>query len=88
MTDALRSKWVLTFGCFLSFFAFGFIDNLKGPILPELLHAEKFTMTQGGTFFLSAYIGFVSYGGYLGCCWESAYIATCCSLFVFRPYWS
>jgi fucose permease len=59
MTDALRSKWVLTFGCFLSFFAFGFIDNLKGPILPELLHAEKFTMTQGGTFFLSAYIGFV-----------------------------
>jgi fucose permease len=59
MTDAIRSKWVLTYGCFLSFFAFGFIDNLKGPILPELLHAEKFTMSQGGTVFLGAYIGFI-----------------------------
>ena len=59
MTDALRSKWMLTYGCFLSFFAFGFIDNLKGPILPELLHAEQFTMSQGGTVFLGAYIGFI-----------------------------
>jgi FHS family glucose/mannose:H+ symporter-like MFS transporter len=59
MTDATRSKWILTYGCFLSFFAFGFIDNLKGPILPELLHAEKFTMTQGGTVFLGAYVGFI-----------------------------
>lgn len=59
MTDAIPSKWMLTYGCFLSFFAFGFIDNLKGPILPELLHAEQFTMSQGGTIFLGAYIGFI-----------------------------
>lgn len=59
MIDTVPSKWVLTCGCFLSFFAFGFIDNLKGPILPELLHAEQFTMSQGGTLFLGAYIGFI-----------------------------
>jgi MFS transporter, FHS family, glucose/mannose:H+ symporter len=59
MTEVSRSNWLLTCGCFLSFFAFGFIDNLKGPILPELLHAEQFTMSQGGTIFLGAYIGFI-----------------------------
>lgn len=55
---SLSSK-LLTAGAFLSFFAFGFIDNLKGPLLPEILRVEKMSYAQGGTFFLAAYIGFI-----------------------------
>ena len=44
---------------FLAFFSFGFGDNLKGPLLPESLRAEKMSYAQGGTFFLAAYIGFI-----------------------------
>jgi fucose permease len=53
------SKLLLTIACFLSFFAFGFIDNLKGPILPELIRTEHFSLSQGGTLFFGAYIGFI-----------------------------
>ena len=55
---SLSSK-LLTAGAFLSFFAFGFIDNLKGPLLPEILRVEKMSYAQGGTFFLAAYVGFI-----------------------------
>ena len=55
---SLSSK-LLTAGAFLSFFAFGFVDNLKGPLLPEILRVEKMSYAQGGTFFLAAYIGFI-----------------------------
>ena len=41
-----HSKTLLTAGCFLAFFAFGFIDNLKGPILPELLRMALLTLTS------------------------------------------
>ena len=54
-----NSKTLLTAGCFLAFFAFGFIDNLKGPVLPELLRSEHLSLSQGGTIFLGAYIGFI-----------------------------
>lgn len=50
---------LLTAAGFLSFFVFGFIDNLKGPLLPEILRAEGMSYSQGGTFFLAAYVGFV-----------------------------
>lgn len=55
---------LLTAGGFLSFFVFGFIDNLKGPLLPEVLRDEALgqgglSYRQGGTFFLAAYVGFV-----------------------------
>ncbi len=55
---------MLTVGGFLSFFIFGFIDNLKGPLLPAVLRDENMVQggmsyRQGGTVFLSAYIGFV-----------------------------
>lgn len=43
----------------MAFFAFGFIDNLKGPLLPEVLRVERMSYSQGGTFFLAAYIGFI-----------------------------
>lgn len=54
-----NSKTLLTAGCFLAFFAFGFIDNLKGPVLPELLRSEPLSLSQGGTILLGAYIGFI-----------------------------
>lgn len=52
-------KSILTAGCFLAFFAFGFIDNMKGPVLPELLRTESLTLSQGGTLLLGAYLGFI-----------------------------
>lgn len=55
---SLSSK-VLTAGAFLSFFVFGFVDNLKGPLLPEILRTEGMSYAQGGAFFLAAYIGFI-----------------------------
>lgn len=54
-----NSKTLLTASCFLAFFAFGFIDNLKGPVLPELLRSEHLSLGQGGTILLGAYIGFI-----------------------------
>ncbi len=54
-----KSASLLTAGGFLSFFVFGFIDNLKGPILPELLRAERLSYSQGGTILLAVYFGFV-----------------------------
>ncbi len=54
-----ETKSILTAGCFLAFFAFGFIDNMKGPVLPELLRTESLTLSQGGTLLLGAYLGFI-----------------------------
>ena len=54
-----NSKTLLTAGCFLAFFTFGFIDNLKGPVLPELLRSEHLSLSQGGTILFGAYIGFI-----------------------------
>ena len=53
------SKRLLTIGCFIAFFAFGFCDNLKGPLLPELLRGEDYSYRQGGTILLAAYVGFI-----------------------------
>ncbi|MEM7125762.1 MAG: MFS transporter [Chloroflexota bacterium] len=54
-----RSVKILTAAAFLSFFVFGFVDNLKGPILPELLRDLALSYSQGGTIILGAYIGFI-----------------------------
>ena len=51
--------WWLTAGGFLSFFIFGFVDNLKGPTLPALLRDLNFSYGQGGVILLGAYIGFL-----------------------------
>src|SRR5687768_199340 len=53
------SSKFLTLGGFLSFFAFGFIDNLKGPLLPELLRGGEYSYSQGGTIIFAAYLGFI-----------------------------
>lgn len=50
---------LITFGAFLSFFLFGFVDNLKGPILPNLLDDLDLSYSLGGTILLGAYLGFL-----------------------------
>ncbi|QDV23151.1 MFS transporter [Aureliella helgolandensis] len=54
------SRKFLTAGGFFSFFIFGFMDNLKGPLLPEILRAETLNYSQGGTIVLSGYLGFIA----------------------------
>lgn len=56
-----RSKLVklVTYGAFLSFFVFGFVDNLKGPTLSALLDDLNFSYSFGGTIVMSAYLGFL-----------------------------
>jgi FHS family glucose/mannose:H+ symporter-like MFS transporter len=53
------STKLVTAGCFLSFFVFGFVDNLKGPLLPELLRNGAYSYSQGGTIVLAGYVGFI-----------------------------
>ncbi len=51
--------WLLTAGGFFSFFTFGFVDNIKGPVLPDLLQDLNFSYSQGGGILFGAYVGFV-----------------------------
>ena len=50
---------LLTAGCFLSFFVFGFTDNLKGPTLPSMLAELHITYGMGGNIFFGEYLGFL-----------------------------
>lgn len=50
---------LLTAGCFLSFFLFGFTDNLKGPTLPAMLAELNIQYGTGGNIFFGEYLGFV-----------------------------
>lgn len=61
ITTANRSTLIkfVTYGAFLSFFVFGFVDNLKGPTLPALLDDLNFSYASGGTIIMSAYLGFL-----------------------------
>jgi len=51
--------FLLTAGCFLSFFVFGFTDNLKGPTLPSMLAELNITYGTGGNIFFGEYLGFL-----------------------------
>lgn len=53
-----RQIWFITIGCFLSYFLFGFIDNLKGPTVPTILEDVGFNYSIGGTIIFSEYTGF------------------------------
>ncbi len=59
MATMLHSKKLLTLGGFWSFFAFGYIDNLKGPLLPEMLRDDSLSYTQAGNVIFAAYLGFI-----------------------------
>jgi len=50
---------LLTAGCFLAFFIFGFTDNLKGPTLPAMLAELNINYGVGGNIFLGEYLGFL-----------------------------
>jgi FHS family glucose/mannose:H+ symporter-like MFS transporter len=51
--------FLLTAGCFLAFFVFGFTDNLKGPTLPAMLAELNFSYGTGGNIFFGEYLGFL-----------------------------
>jgi FHS family glucose/mannose:H+ symporter-like MFS transporter len=51
--------FLITAGCFLSFFVFGFTDNLKGPTLPAMLAELHISYGTGGNIFFGEYLGFL-----------------------------
>lgn len=53
------TKYLLTAGCFLAFFIFGFTDNLKGPTLPAMLAELGVNYGVGGNIFFGEYLGFL-----------------------------
>lgn len=50
---------LITVGCFLAFFVFGFTDNLKGATLPAMLADLNFNYGVGGNIFFGEYLGFL-----------------------------
>lgn len=50
---------ILTAGCFLAFFVFGFTDNLKGATLPAMMDEMRIDSGVTGNIFLGEYIGFL-----------------------------
>lgn len=53
-----RQVWVVTIGCFLSYFLFGLVDNMKGQTLPVLMEDGAYSYSTGGTIIFSEYTGF------------------------------
>ncbi len=51
--------FLVTAACFLSFFVFGFTDNLKGPTLPSMIHELNIDYGTSGNIFFGEYFGFV-----------------------------
>jgi fucose permease len=58
-TPSKTTIFLITAGCFLSFFVFGFTDNLKGPTLPAVLAELNISYGTGGNIFSGEYIGFL-----------------------------
>lgn len=54
------SLWLWTATAFYAFFVFGFSDNLKGPILPDLLRDLQIDYTLGSSILLGLYLGFMA----------------------------
>ena len=53
-----RQVWVITIGGFLSYFLFGFIDNMKGTTIPFILQDTGYSYSEGGSIIFSEYTGF------------------------------
>ncbi len=51
--------FLLTAGCFLVFFVFGFTDNLKGITMPAMMDEMHINSGVAGNIFLGEYIGFL-----------------------------
>jgi MFS transporter, FHS family, glucose/mannose:H+ symporter len=58
-THSNKGIILFTGGAFFALFLMGFVDNLKGPVLPFLMQEFNFTYTQGGTIAMAAYLGFL-----------------------------
>jgi len=50
---------LITAGAFFAFAIFGFMDNLKGPLLPMLLSEFNLSYIQGSNILLLLYLGFM-----------------------------
>ena len=50
---------MLTAGAFFAFFVFGFSDNLKGPIIPEILTDFNLSYSSGSNILLLSYLGYM-----------------------------
>jgi fucose permease len=50
---------MLTAGAFFAFFVFGFADNLKGPVIPEMLSSLHLSYSTGSNILLLSYLGFM-----------------------------
>jgi fucose permease len=50
---------LITAACFLSFFVFGFTDNLKGPTLPAMIRELNIDYGTSGNIFFGEYFGFI-----------------------------
>ncbi|MDX1925082.1 MAG: MFS transporter [Pirellulaceae bacterium] len=50
---------LLPAGVLFTFFIFGFVDNLKGPLLPEMMRDDALSYSQVGTIFFAGYVGFI-----------------------------
>ncbi|MFN8382826.1 MAG: MFS transporter [Anaerolineales bacterium] len=50
--------FLVTAACFISFFVFGFTDNLKGPTLPAMIHELGIDYGTSGNIFFGEYFGF------------------------------
>jgi len=51
--------FLVTAACFLSFFVFGFTDNLKGPTLPSMIRELNIDYGISGNIFFGEYFGFI-----------------------------
>ena len=60
LIDRKNKKMVclITCGTYFAFFTFGFVDNIKGAVLPVLLDSLNFRYSAGGTILTGSYIGF------------------------------
>ncbi|HNE69381.1 MAG TPA: MFS transporter [Anaerolineales bacterium] len=58
-TTSKNTILILTAGCFLSFFVFGFTDNLKGPTLPAMIAELNINYGTSGNIFFGQYLGFL-----------------------------
>jgi len=50
---------LITAGAFFAFFVFGFTDNLKGPVIPEMLTFLNLSYSDGSNILLLSYLGFM-----------------------------
>ncbi|OQY37862.1 MAG: hypothetical protein B6229_07360, partial [Spirochaetaceae bacterium 4572_7] len=55
----MNRKLVLIFSAFFSYFVFGFSDNLKGPLIPEILSFFSVSYSVGSNILLLSYLAFM-----------------------------